>query len=236
MSEIELSIVVLVLNEEEVIGSVIEQTMEAAESLSVPFEIIVTDGGSTDSTASIVQRMAEADDRIRYVGVAGSRCYGDSVREGMRRCRGRLICLIDGDGQLEPSDIIRMVEEVRLGADVVQGWRVDRKDPFLRLIVSKGYNLCLRLFLGIGLHDCNCTLKVFKREVTGEKLFESRVSMISPVIVGMALRRGMRVKELPISHRERKGASRIFGGAKIIKQIIRIFVELFEQRRFLASV
>jgi len=236
MAKIALSIIIPVLNEEPVIRSVIEDIIRAARSYGDSFEIIVADGGSTDRTAEVVHGLAGRDERISYVRSQGSTNFGDSVREGVRHCTAPLLALIDGDGQAEAADLFKMVDEIRTGADVVQGWRVVRRDSWIRRVVSTWYNVALRLFLGIPLHDCNCTLKVFKREVVGERFFNCRTSMVSPVIVGMALRRGMCVKELPIAHRERKGPSHIFGGVKIFKQIIRIFMELFQQRRFLKSV
>jgi len=236
MAKIALSIIIPVLNEEPVIRSVIEDIICSARSFGDSFEIIVADGGSTDGTAEVVHGLAGRDERIKYVRFQGSTNFGDSVREAVRHCTAPLLALIDGDGQAEAAGLFRMVDEIRKGADVVQGWRVVRRDPWIRCVVSTWYNVALRLFLGIGLHDCNCTLKVFKREVIGEQFLKCRTSMVSPVIVGMAMRRGMCVKELPITHGERKGPSRIFGGVKLFKQIIKIFTELFQQRRFLKSV
>ena len=236
MKDVGLSVVVLVLNEEGVIGSVIEEIVRAVDPLPLSYEIIVTDGGSTDSTGEIIEKMAAADGRIRLVRVPDSKCYGDSVRAGMRHCRGELICLIDGDGQLAPKDIARMIEEISGGADIVQGWRVHRRDPLIRLVVSKGYNLCLRLFLGIRFHDCNCTLKVFRRRIISEQFYESRVSMISPLIIGMALHNGHTVREMPITHLKRDGASRIFGGVKLFKQIPKIFYEIIEIKKITGGI
>lgn len=160
------SIVIAVFNEHENVASVCEDILKKLEP-AAPFEVVWVDDGSTDSTAEILQGIADKDPRVRLVR-HGRRCgKSQAVRTGVLYAKGKWIATLDGDGQNEPSDLPPMLEKaaaVQGKSPIVAGVRVRRDDPVSRLIATRIANGFRSAVLDDKCPDTGCGVKVFERD------------------------------------------------------------------------
>jgi len=157
-----LSVVVAVYNEAENIEAVSREMLEALAPVA-PFEIIYVDDGSSDDTAAKVKAMG--DPRIRLVRQTRA-AKSQALRTGIQRARADWIATMDGDGQNDPRDIVKMAELAWAhgGSPLVAGVRRRREDPFSRKVATKIGNGVRQFFLRDGCPDTGCGLKAFERE------------------------------------------------------------------------
>jgi glycosyltransferase involved in cell wall biosynthesis len=193
------------------------------------YEVIMVDDGSADRTYDELAGVKDARFRAVRLKEHKGKCF--ALYEGIRKSCGDVIATLDADLQNDPHDIVKMTAELEYGHDFICGWRRERKDGSLKKISSKAGNLLNNMILGVGLHDNNCPVKVFRREcVAGVKYFRNYHRFIP----AMAKLQGYKIKEKEVAHFPRVyGASkygihnRIFGNARTM------FAVKFRHRRLL---
>ncbi len=214
-----LSIIVPVLNESESLIELSREIISACEQHSIPFEVIFIDDGSTDSSWVVISECSKLDSRIS--GVRFRRNFGKAaaLTAGMRAADGDLVMMMDADLQDDPAEIPKFLAKLDTGFDVVNGWKQRRLDPWHKVYPSKVFNWMIGKLTGLWLHDHNCGLKLFRREVTHEVRIYGELHRFIPVL---AAARGFKVTELPVHHRERQ-----FGHSKYgVKRFLRGFLDL----------
>jgi dolichol-phosphate mannosyltransferase len=189
------SVVVPLFNEEENV-SILQGELTAALS-GLDYEIIFVDDGSTDGTA----RSIAADSRVRLLQFERNAGQSAAMYAGLNSARGDVAVLIDGDLQNDPADIPRLLAEMERGADLVCGYRAQRKDTVVKRITSRVANFVRSRFTKDGVRDTGCTLKAMKREcVTALLPFKGMHRFIPALVKGA----GYRLVEIPVNHRLRK--------------------------------
>ena len=203
-SPLSLSLVLPAYNEAAVIVQAVAEAEAALGQLFTDFEILVVDDGSSDATAAIVRRNLAASPHTRLLKHAENRGYGAALRTGFEAARSHLIAFTDADCQFDLLDLGNMT---RLAEDVpiVAGYRHDRKDSWRRRFYSRGYNVLARAVLGTRVRDCDCALKVFRREALAKLLPESRGFFVNAEMLTRARLLGFEVAEVPVTHRPRLG-------------------------------
>ena len=166
------SVVVPLFNEEENVP-ILQAELTAALS-GLDYEIIFVDDGSTDGT---VQRIAP-DPRVRLVQFERNAGQSAAMYAGLQNARGATAVLIDGDLQNDPADIPKLLAEIERGADLVCGYRAQRKDTFVKRVTSRVANFVRSRFTKDGVRDTGCTLKAMRRECIGA-LFHSKACIAS---------------------------------------------------------
>lgn len=194
-----LSLVIPAYNEAAVIRQAVQEADEALEALFERYEVIVVDDGSGDDTAVLA---AELFPTVRVVRHAANRGYGAALRSGFRAARFDLVAFTDADCQFDLRDLGRLAP-LTDESPIVVGYRAERKDPWKRRFLSWGYNRLARTLLGTGVRDCDCALKVFRREVLVDLLPESRGFFVNTEMLSRARRLGYGVTEVPVTHRPR---------------------------------
>ncbi|MBD5237240.1 MAG: glycosyltransferase family 2 protein [Bacteroidales bacterium] len=163
----DISVVVPLYNEEESLPELTEWIVRVMNENGFTYEIIFVNDGSTDSSASVIKRMAETNPAIH--GISFSRNYGKSpaLNTGFARAKGDVVITMDADLQDSPDEIpelFRMITQE--GYDLVSGWKKKRYDPLSKTIPTKLFNATARRVSGIkNLHDFNCGLKAYRNEV-----------------------------------------------------------------------
>jgi glycosyltransferase involved in cell wall biosynthesis len=189
------SVVVPLFNEEENVP-ILQGELSAALS-GLDYEIIFVDDGSTDGT---LQRIA-SDPRVRLVRFERNAGQSAAMYAGLNSAQGDVAVLIDGDLQNDPADIPRLLAEIERGADLVCGYRAQRKDTVVKRITSRVANFVRSRFTKDGVRDTGCTLKAMKREcVTALLPFKGMHRFIPALVKGA----GYRLVEIPVNHRPRK--------------------------------
>jgi glycosyltransferase involved in cell wall biosynthesis len=196
------SVVVPLFNEEQNVPILQAELTSALTGLD--YEIIFVDDGSIDRT---VQRIAP-DPRVRLVQFERNAGQSAAMYAGLHSARGDISILIDGDLQNDPADIPKLLGEIERGADLVCGYRAQRKDTVVKRITSRIANFVRSRFTKDGVRDTGCTLKAMKRECISALLPFKGMHRFIPALVKGA---GYRLVEVPVNHRPRKFGQSKYG-------------------------
>jgi dolichol-phosphate mannosyltransferase len=196
------SVVVPLFNEEENVPILQAELTSALGGLD--YEIIFVDDGSRDGT---VQRIAP-DSRVRILQFERNAGQSAAMFAGLHAAHGAVAVLIDGDLQNDPADIPRLLAEIERGADLVCGYRAERKDTVVKRITSRVANFVRSRFTRDGVRDTGCTLKAMKRECVGALVPFKGMHRFIPALVKGA---GYRLVEIPVNHRPRKFGESKYG-------------------------
>ncbi len=221
--EIQLSIVLPALNEEENVGLMVE---DAAAHLSFldAFEIIVVDDGSTDATAERVKKLQSRYPFLQLISFADNQGYGQALRTGFAKSRGKMVFFTDCDCQFHFDDLPSLLSLIQgEELDMVVGFRLDRKDSAIRLCYSKVYNRLASLICGLRVRDVNCAYKLFSRDSLSRMQLFRNDYLINAEMFSQAVLLHLKVKETPVRHYPRKFGESKVGGADIYRSISGLF-------------
>ncbi len=195
-----LSIIIPIYNEQESLESLFKELTDIFAHQSET-EVIFINDGSTDKTLSILENKIKDCSRWKIINLY--RNYGKSValQAGFDTARGEIIATMDADLQDNPKEIYRLIDELNKGYDVVSGWKKNRKDPFEKKIASKVFNFFVRVFSGLRIHDSNCGIKVFTKEVTDTLTLYGGRHRYIPLL---AHQKKFLISEIVVDHRERE--------------------------------
>ena len=195
-----LSIIIPIYNEQESLDNLFKELTDIFAHQSET-EIIFINDGSTDKTLSILENKIKDYSRWKIINLY--RNYGKSValQAGFDTARGEIIATMDADLQDNPKEIYRLIDELNKGYDVVSGWKKNRKDPFEKKIASKVFNFFVRVFSGLRIHDSNCGIKVFTKEVTDTLTLYGGRHRYIPLL---AHQKKFLVSEIVVDHRKRE--------------------------------
>jgi len=198
----EVSVVVPLFNEEHSIS--ILQTELTAALKDFDYEIIFVDDGSTDRTAERI----EGAPNIRVIRFEKNTGQSAAIYAGVTAALGATLVLIDGDLQNDPADIPRLLAEIARGADLVCGYRAQRRDTRVKRLTSWIANSVRSRFTKDGVRDTGCTLKAMRRECVGALVPFKGMHRFIPALVKGA---GYRIVEIPVSHRPRRFGQSKYG-------------------------
>ncbi|MCH7676823.1 glycosyltransferase family 2 protein, partial [candidate division KSB1 bacterium] len=226
-STVKISIVVPLFNEEESLVELHERLSKAVCSLEKPIEFLFIDDGSTDNSMQVLSELHNKDPQVRVVQFR--RNYGKSaaLALGFKEARGEFIVTLDADLQDEPYEIPNLVKKLEEGFDLVSGWKKIRKDPFIKKSTSKLFNFVTRKMTGLGIHDMNCGLKAYRREVTETVNVYGQLHRFLPVL---AQWQGFKVGEVVVKHNPRKYGRTKFGASRFIAGFFDLVTVLFITR------
>ncbi len=197
-----LSLVIPACNEEASIPHAVREADEALERLVGDYEILVVDDGSTDATAEVAAAAARNRPRVRVLRHAVNRGYGAALRTGFEAARFERVAFTDADCQFHLDDLALLLPLTE-HCPVAVGYRTDRQDPWARRFFSWGYNVLVRRLLGTRVRDCDCALKVFRKEALANLLPQARGFFVNTEMLARARRLGYPVAEVPVRHRPR---------------------------------
>jgi len=201
-----LSLVIPAFNEAAVIARAIEEAEQALAARFERFEILVVDDGSADQTAAIAQRCLADAPHTRLLRHGVNRGYGAALRTGFEAARYELVAFTDADCQFDLTEL-SLLAPLAATVPVVVGFRAHRRDPWKRRFLSWGYNVLARTLLGTRVRDVDCALKVFRREILGSLLPESRGFFVNTEMMTRARQHGLALAEVAVTHRPRAGGT-----------------------------
>jgi len=212
----DISVIIPLLNEEESLPELCQWIEKVMGENSYTYEILLIDDGSYDNSWNVIQQLHQKDTRIK--GIKFRRNYGKSaaLNTGFKTAAGDVIITMDADLQDSPDEIpglFTMIKEQ--GFDLVSGWKKVRHDPSLtKNIPSKFYNSMTSRMSGVKLHDHNCGLKAYKKEVVKSIEVYGEMHRYIPVI---AKWNGFKkIGEKVVEHRKRKFGVTKFGANRFV--------------------
>ncbi len=219
-----LSAVIPVYNEAESLPTLHAELAAVAEAEGYELEIIFVDDGSSDGSWAEVRRLAKGDRRVQ--GIRFRRNFGKAaaLSAGFHAARGELIVTLDADLQDDPREIPRLLAAMEGNCDVVSGWKKVRHDPWHKVLPSRIFNWLVSWLTGVYLHDHNCGLKCYRREVFSEVRLYGELHRFVPVL---AAARGFRIGELEVAHRPRKYGHSKYGMRRFIKGFLDLLTVKF---------
>ena len=218
-SDVKLSVVVPVYNEEESLPYLHEEITEALSSFEGGYEVILVDDGSRDSSFEICRGLAEKDpEHVRVIRFRRNFGQTAAMAAGFDAGRGEIFACLDADLQNDPGDIPEMVRKMAEGYDVVSGWRADRKDAFLsRKLPSMTANALISQITGVHLHDYGCTLKLYRDEVVRHMNLYGELHRFLPALASWS---GAEVVEMRVNHRARKYGRSKYGIGRTLNVVL----------------
>jgi glycosyltransferase involved in cell wall biosynthesis len=213
----EVSVFLPVYNEEPNLQPLHVKLDEALKALGHTAEIIYVDDGSSDGGLNVLREIARLDDRVRVVAL--KRNYGQTaaMAAGIDAAQGDVLIPMDADLQNDPADIIRLLDKMAEGYDVVSGWRKNRQDTLItRKIPSMIANRLISWIGGVPLHDYGCSLKAYRRESLEDVKLYGEMHRFIPIYAAWA---GARVTEIPVTHHPRTMGQSKYGLSRTIKVI-----------------
>ncbi len=228
-----ISVVFPAYNEQGNVAQAIQQANDCLRGLTEDWEIIVVNDGSSDQTAAVVDAIAASDKRVVPIHHRnGNRGYGAALKSGIERASKNLIFFSDSDLQFHLAELpllLLWVEQY----DAVIGYREKRNDRLHRKVNALGWNVLVRLVLGLRVRDIDCAFKMFRASVFDSVRIDAVGAMVNTDILVQLIRKGFLVKEVPVTH-----FPRVVGkstGANL-RVIVKAFRELVRLRAKLATV
>ncbi|HET6963614.1 MAG TPA: FAD-dependent oxidoreductase [Acidimicrobiales bacterium] len=227
-----LSIVLPAYDEEDNIVEAVHRAGRVASRLCDDYEIIVVDDGSTDGTARLVRSIAAQDSRVQLVTHDRNRGYGEALRTGFRAARMDLVFFTDADNQFDMHELAKFLPWIDK-VDVVAGYRVNRRDTFVRRLFAHMWNVLVRSLFYVPVRDIDCAFKLFRRHVFDSLDLESVGAMVNTELMVKIGRSGAGVVEIGVRHYPRT-AGRARGAHPRV--IARALVELVRMSRRLNRI
>jgi len=188
----------------------------AMRQVTDDYEVIVTNDGSSDHTATVLNELAAAYPQLRVIHHPCNKGYGATLRTGFYAASKEWVFYTDGDAQYNPLELVSLVNALQEGVDVVNGYKISRNDPLVRKIIGKFYHHMVKLAFGFKLRDVDCDFRLIRRRIFDEIKLESETGSICLEMVKKFQDAGYVFKEVPVSHYHRQyGVSQFFNFKRI---------------------
>ncbi|HTR82173.1 MAG TPA: glycosyltransferase family 2 protein [Bacteroidota bacterium] len=224
---IEISVVIPLFNEEQSLKELADQLKSALVKLGGRYELIFVDDGSTDNSFRVLRDLHFRNNRIKVIRFR--RNYGKSaaLMVGFQKAQGEYVVTMDADLQDDPAEIPNLIRQVKSGFDVVSGWKKKRRDPITKTIPSKFFNFVTSTMTGIKIHDFNCGLKAYRRDVIKNVNVYGELHRYIPALAHW---QGFKIGELVVQHRARKYGKTKFGMGRFFRGFLDLMTVLFTTR------
>jgi glycosyltransferase involved in cell wall biosynthesis len=212
-----LSVVAPLYNEAQNVRPLVEWILQALESYTGSYEIILVDDGSRDGTWGEV-RTAAVDPRVRGLRLGANVGQTAAMMAGFDHARGEVIVSLDGDLQNDPRDIPALVAKLDEGYDLVCGWRQRRQDKLLlRKVPSWLANRLIKRLTGVPITDNGCSLKAYRRDLLQRISLYAEQHRFIPALSASA---GARITEMPVRHHARRFGESKYGISRTLKVLV----------------
>jgi glycosyltransferase involved in cell wall biosynthesis len=223
----QLSFVVPVYDEAESLATLHGEIVRAAEAQGLTFEVIYVDDGSRDGSDRVLLGLADQDPRVRVASFRKNFGKSAALALAFGRVRGEYVMTLDADLQDDPAELRNLLRTMEEGGyDVVSGWKVQRRDPWTKTLPSKLFNAVTARATRTNLHDMNCGLKLYRREVVEAIEVYGELHRFLPALANW---KGFKVGECPVHHRARQHGRSKFGASRFVNGFLDLMAVSFVQ-------
>ena len=230
----ELSIIIPLLNEEESIRPLFERILKALQGKVSSLEVIFIDDGSTDGSWEIIQTLAKEHNEVKAISFTKNYGKSQALNAGFKAAKKKYVATLDCDLQDSPEELPKMVQTLRdNNLDLISGWKKKRFDSLLfKNLPSKLFNWAARKVSSIKLHDFNCGIKVYRKNVIKNIDVHGEMHRYIPVLASQV---GFyKIGEQVVQHRARQYGKTKFGADRFFKGFLDLitlwFVNSFGKR------
>lgn len=215
------SVIAPVYNEAPVLEEFLRRIVATVAPLAdrYDFEFVFVDDGSQDQSLAVSRRLADAESRLRVIELR--RNYGQTaaLQAGLDAGRGEILVTMDADLQHFPEEIPLFLERIEAGADLVCGWRKNRKEGLKRRLPSKVANYLLRRISRLSINDIGTTYRAYRKDVIRDVRLLGENHRFVPIFANVA---GARIEEIPIENIERPAGKSSYG----LERTLHVFIDM----------
>lgn len=226
------SLIIPAYNESARISATLEKVLAYVRRQGWTAEVLVVNDGSRDDTAELVRRFAVSHPSVRLIENPGNRGKGYSVRNGVLHASGDVVLFSDADLSSPIEEAPKLLAALNDGADVAIGSRwletklQTERQPVLRQIAGRMYNLLLRMVLGLNYRDTQCGFKAFTRQAAQAVFPLQRIERwgFDPEVLFLARKKGLKTAEIPVAwaHDDRSKINPIVDGIKMFGEMMKV--------------
>lgn len=219
------SLVIPVYNEETSLPILWNEIVVIMKKINKPFEAIFVNDGSNDSSLSELEKLQDTyPDLIKIFSFRRNFGKASALRKGFEMVSGNFVITLDSDLQDDPAEFPNLIAKMDEGYDLVTGYKKTRHDPFHKTIPSRFFNGMIRRVSGLNIHDINCGLKIYRREVTDSLHIYGELYRFIPVL---AANEGFKVAEIETNHRPRKYGVSKYGFSRFMRGFLDLLTVTF---------
>lgn len=221
------SVVIPLYNEEDSLIELSLKLYNVLDKLNCNYEVIFVDDGSTDGSFKKIKEINSKNSRFHCIKFR--RNYGKSaaLAAGFKEAKGDIVITMDADLQDDPEEIPSLIQKLNEGYDLVTGWKKVRYDPFIKKHTSKLFNFATSKVSGVKLHDFNCGLKAYKKDVIKSVKIYGEMHRYVPALAHLA---GFKVTEKPVKHHARKYGVTKFGPSRFLNGFLDLLTVFFTSK------
>ncbi len=222
-----ISVVIPLYNEEESLKELSFGLEKVFDFLKCNYEVIFIDDGSTDNSFARIKDINRKNQKFHCIKLR--RNYGKSaaLAKGFKAAKGNIVITMDADLQDDPEEIPDLIKVLNSGFDLVSGWKKIRYDPFIKKHTSKFFNYFTSKLSGIKLHDFNCGLKAYKKDVVKSLSIYGEMHRYIPAIAHLS---GFKVTEKTVKHHARKYGVTKFGASRFVNGFLDLLTVVFTNK------
>jgi glycosyltransferase involved in cell wall biosynthesis len=222
-----ISIVIPLFNEEESVTPLSHEIRKAMSRVNIDYEVIFVDDGSIDTSLEKLKEITRTDNRFHYLSFRKNYGKSAALHVGFKATTGDVVITMDADLQDDPIEIQNLIKKLDEGFDLCSGWKKKRQDPLIKKISSKFFNFVTRVISGIKIHDFNCGLKAYRKDVVESVKVYGELHRYIPVL---AKWQGFTITEVPVMHHQRRYGKTKFGISRFFKGFIDLVTVVFVTR------
>lgn len=206
-------------NDAGTITSMVITSLLTLRELTDDYEVIVINDGSADHTPDVLDELARVyPDEVRIIHHPQNRGYGGALRSGFAAATKEWIFYTDGDAQYDPRELKNLVDLAGEQVDFINGWKIERNDPFHRIMIGRIYQYIIKLSFGLRLRDVDCDFRLMRREVFDKVELTSESGVICVELMKKVQDAGFHLAETPVHHFHRAyGKSQFFNYPRLIR-------------------
>ncbi len=213
-----ISVVIPVFNEEGNLQIVYQELTQVLNLHAPNYEIIFVDDGSTDDSLEVLRSIHHNDTRVKVIQFRRNFGQTSAFSAGFDYASGECIVTLDADGQNNPGDIPKLLDKINISDyDFVTGWRTNRKESFVRRLLSRSANLIISRSTKIVVHDRGCSLKCMRSDLAKSMHLYGQLHRFLPELASAI---GAKVAEVPVVDRKRLAGKSKYGAITRTPRVI----------------